>query len=281
MQTAGQKKGQSIRRFKNTILGEPEDSSTARISEASIKACITGHAQVPTINRTTPTWVGIDMGHTCTVTVAQGYSTNALQSVLIENVPLDRIVERAKELCKVYNVIGGLSDRHPQSHVADAIREATMGKILPCEYRGDKEINIIKDPLGKVLYLQVNRTLLLDKVATAVRSQSISFSGYGSMENDIVTHLRNMVRDESPEQPAVWRKLDPMDHIFHSCGFMMTSVIYAALDMELNSAVQTYIGIAGADFAGYNDTKLIGVHAGPSSSNKVTPTWQPAPSLIG
>ena len=275
------KKGQSIRRFKNTILGEPEDSSTARISEASIKACITGMAQVPAINRNTPTWVGIDMGHTCTITVGQGYTVEAMQGVLVENCPVGRIVERAKEICKVYNVIGGLCDRHPESNTADAIREATNGKILPCEYRGDKEINIIKDPVGKVLYIQANRTALLDKVATAIRGQNFSYSGYGTMEHDIVTHLRNMVRDEQPEQPAVWRKLDPMDHIFHSTGFLLTSVVYAALDMELNSSVQTYIGIAGADFGGYNDSKLIGIHAGPSSSNKVSPTWQPIPSLIG
>lgn len=275
-------KGQSIRRFKNTILGEPEDSSTARISESSIRACITGMAQVPAINKFVPTWVGIDMGHTCTITVGQGYSVEAMQDVLIENCPLGRVVDRAKELCKTYNVIGGLCDRHPESNTADSIREATGGKILPCEYRGDKEINIVKDPLGKVLYIQANRTTLLDKVATAVRGQSISFSGYGTLENDIVVHLRNMVRDESPEQPAVWRKLDPMDHIFHSVGFQLTAVVYAALDMELNSLPQTFIGIAGADFAGYNDSKLIGIHARPSSSsNKVSPTWQPIPSLIG
>lgn len=275
------KKGLGIRRFKNTILGEPEDSSTARISESSIRACISGMAQVPAINRHVPTWIGIDMGHTCTITVGQGYTISAQQVVLVENCPIGRIVERAQELCKIYNVMGGLADRHPESNTADAIREATNGKILPCEYRGNKEINIVKDPLGKVLYLQADRTTLLDKVAAAIRAQNISFSGYGPLENDIVVHLRNMVRDEQPEQPAVWRKLDPQDHIFHSCGFLLTAVVYAALDMELNSSVQTFIGIAGADVGGYNDSKLIGIHTGKSGSNKVSPTWQPIHSLIG
>jgi hypothetical protein len=275
------KKGQTIRRFKNTILGEPEDSSTARISEASIKACITGMAQIPTINKHVPTWVGIDMGHFCTITVGQGYSIEAMQVVMVETCPVGRIVDRAKELCNAYNVMGGLCDRHPESNTADAIREATHGRILPCEYRGDKEINVVKDPLGKVLYLQANRTMLLDKVAAAIRGQYISFSGYGTLENDIVTHLRNMVRDEQPEQPAVWRKLDSQDHIFHAAGFMLTAVAYIALDMGLNSAVQTSIAIAGAVFGGYNDSKLIGIHAGSSSSNKVSPTWQPTHSLIG
>lgn len=271
------KKGDSLRRFKNTILGEAEDSSTARISEAAIRACITGMAQMPPINKIKPTWVGIDMGHTCTITIGQGYAVSEIDVVLVENVPLGRVVERSIEICKTYNVIGGLSDRHPESQTAADIRDATNGKILPCEYRGEKEINIVKDPLDKILYLQGNRTILLDKVAKAVRSQSIRFSGYGLLENDIVTHLRNMVRDEQPEQPATWRKLDPMDHIFHSTGFMLTSVSYAALDAELNSGDQSYIGIAGASLQGYNDAKLIGIHAG---SNKATNPWQ-TPLLIG
>lgn len=272
------KKGLSIRRFKNTVLGEPEDSSTARISEAAIRACITGMAQIPTLNKLIPTWIGVDMGHTCTLTIGHGFSPSALQVVTVENVPLARIVERVTEVDKTYNLLGGLSDRHPESQVSEDIREATNGKVLPCEYRGDKEINIIKDPLGKILYIQADRTALLDKVAKAVRGQAITFSGYGQHENDIVTHLRNMVRDEQPETKAVWRKLDPMDHIFHSLGFLITSVVYAALDAELNSSVQTYIGIAGADLAGYNDSKLIGTHSG---SNKASPTWQPTHSLIG
>ena len=274
------KKGDSLRRFKNTILGEPEDSSTARISEAAIRACITSMAQVPAINRWKPTWLGVDMGHTCTIQVGQGTSINEIDGVLTEEVPLGRVVERVKELCRTYNVIGGLCDRHPESQVADDIREATNGKILPCEYRGDKEINIVKDPLGKILYIQANRTMLLDKVAKAIRGQHISFSGYGMHENNIVTHLRNMVRDEQPEQPAVWRKLDPMDHIFHACGFMLTSVVYAALDQELNSAPQTTVVIAGATLAGYNDAKIVGLTSGkPHSQQKGPLSWQ-APLLI-
>lgn len=275
------KKGLSIRRFKNTILGEPEDSSTARISEVHIRACITGQSLITSLNRQIPTWVGIDMGMVCTITIGQGFSISAVQVVTIENCPVNRIVERAREICKVYNVLGGLCDRHPQSQTADDIRDATGGKILPAEYRGDKDINIIKDPLGKVLHIQVNRTMLLDRVAKAIRGQEVSFSGYGSMENDIVTHLRNMVRVEEPEQQAVWKKLDPQDHIFHSTGFLLTSIIYRQLDLDLNSAVQSHIGIAGATFGGYNDLKLIGVHAGPSGNNQVTPTWQPTRSLIG
>lgn len=270
------KKGDSTRRFKNTILGEPEDSSTARISEASIRACISGMSQLPTINGSKPTWIGIDMGHTCTIQVGQGISINEIDGVLTEYVPLNRVVSRVIELCKVYNVIGGLCDRHPESQVADDIRDATNGKILPCEYRGTKEVNIVKDPLGKILYIQADRTSLLDKVAKVIRGQNIRFSGYGTHENDIVTHLRNMVRDEQPEQPAVWRKLDPMDHIFHSVGFMLTAVVYAALDMELNSIPQTTVIIAGANLAGYNDPKLIGIHA---SSDKAPSLWLP-PSLI-
>ncbi len=202
------KKGLSIRRFKNTILGEPEDSSTARISEAAIRACITGMAQLPAVNKEIATFIGVDMGHTCTITIGQGYTVEAIKVVTVENVPLSRVITRVLEICGMYNVVGGLCDRHPESQVAEDMREATNGLILPCEYRGEKEINIVKDPLGKILYIQADRTTLLDKVAKAVRGQCISFSGYGILENAIVEHLRNMVRDESPETKAVWLPAD-------------------------------------------------------------------------
>lgn len=278
---SGKKKGVTLRRFNNTILGEAEDSSNARIPEAQISACI-GSIMIPQINRYLPTWIGIDMGHTCHLMVAQGGDINGLHGILLEEVPLGRIVERVKEVCNVYNVIGGLVDRHPQSQVADDIRDATQGRVLPCEYRGEKEINIIKDPLGNVLYIQANRTILLDKVPRAIRNQSLQYNGYGTLGGAIPTHLRNMVRDEEPGTPAVWRKLDQADHIFHASGFMLTAVVYADLARGLSSEQRGHIGIAGVDMAGYNETKLIGSYAPTTGNSGNSTIWlPPARQLIG
>lgn len=261
------KMGTSMRRFKNTQLGEAEDSSSVRISEAAVKACIRSPL-IGELSRTVPTFIGIDMGHTCHITVGQGFTTESMKVVSVEAVPLAQVRQRAADLCKMLNVVAGLCDRHPESQVAEDIRVATNGKILPCEYRGEKEIHEVKDPVGTVIYLQANRTTLLDKVARAVRGQHLEYWGYGIMETDIITHLRNMIRVEEPEKPAIWNKLAPQDHIFHSTGFMLTACDYAQLQMQLNSSVGSVIMIAGVEPDKYNGPQLIGLHSGSNSANK-------------
>lgn len=240
----------NIKGFKNSVLGEGEDSSNARLSEAAIRACIKG-SEVPMVRADLPTWVGIDMGHTCHMVVGQGYSLKAVQCVRMESFPLSQLQEKVREVMNTYQVIGGTLDRHPESQAANDVRDLTNGIILPCEYRGTKELNPVKGPDGEILHVQADRTTLLDEVAKAIRQMNIEFAGYGVHQSEITTHLRNMVREENPETPATWVKLDSMDHFFHAIGFMLTAIKMKAYLTLVMDVPQTFIGVAGAGNTGY------------------------------
>lgn len=241
----------NIRGFKNSVLGEAEDSSNARLSEAVIRACIK-NKDVPAVRSDLPSWIGIDMGHTCHMVVAQGFELTSVTVVIMDSFPLAQLQDKVKAVMNTYNVIGGLVDRHPESQAANDVRDMTHHIILPCEYRGTKELNPILGPSKEVMHIQADRTTLLDEVARAVRLQNIQFYGYGIHESDIPTHLRNMVREESPETPATWKKLDSDDHFFHALGFMLSAIKLKGYLSVLLDVPQTFIGFAGAGNAMYN-----------------------------
>lgn len=242
-----------IRGFKNSVLGEPEDSSSARISEADIRMCMVGK-EIPMIRTDIPTWLGIDMGHNCHIAVGQGYSIDKVQVVRLISVAIGQLQQTIAELDNTYMIAGGLVDRHPESQAAADVRDMTQRRILPCEYRGSKEINLIAGPEGPedIIYIQADRTTLLDEVAKAIRMHNLEIRGYEHMDLDVVTHLRNMVRVEAPETPAIWNKLDSQDHFFHAMGFMLSAIKMKRLLGLKTEAPQTYIGIAGAQDNSYN-----------------------------
>jgi hypothetical protein len=243
-----------IRGFKNSVLGEAEDSSSARISEADIRLCLTGQKEVPPIRQDLPTWIGIDMGHNCHIVVGQGYDLKNVQIVRMMVVRGEELVGTVDALQNTYWIAGGLADRHPETQLANAVRDVTNRIILPCEYRGTKEINLIAGPEGPedIIYIQADRTTLLDEVKRAVTAHTLLMSGYGHLDLDVVVHLRNMVRVDTPETPAVWNKLDQSDHFFHAIGFMLSAIKMRHVRNLKTDVPQTFIGIAGANQAAYN-----------------------------
>lgn len=247
------KRKNNIKGFKNTILGEAEDSSSARISEAAIRACMTTQRLVPAPRKDIPAFVGIDMGHTCHLVLGLGYTAKAVSVVMMRSFPINQLLTVVTQLMQDYNLHGGMVDRHPESLAANDARDASHNIILPCEYRGEKELQLIEDAEKNIIYCQANRTILLDAVKMAVERHEITFSGYGvEHEANIVIHLRNMVREESPEVPAVWRKLDSQDHFFHATGFMLKAMSLSKLKELKNGVPQTTVCVAAADIAGYN-----------------------------
>lgn len=226
-----------IRGFRNSVLGEPEDSSNNRLQEADIRACFRSSA-FPPITEGMPCWLGIDMGHVCHLVLLEGENAKRARAIRFEQVPLSQIRDKVREIMNSYNLVGGMVDRHPESQVAQDIWDITSGVVVPGEYRGDKEMNLIMvpDDKEKVLYVQINRTEHLDQVAAAVRNKSIEFYGYGLLQEAIMNQLRNMVRMEEPEKPAVWNKLNPEDHFFHAFGFALSS-------MKLNTYTEVKVGV--------------------------------------
>lgn len=256
-----------LRGFKNTVLGEPDDAGANRMGEAEINMAITPHFNVPPVNKEVPVWVGIDVGQTCHITIGQGWSLEQVETVTVEAINVDRLIERVVQIKSTYWLVGGLIDRHPYEPTANAVREASGGLILPCEYRGSKEFNVINAPDGTPLYVQAERTTLLDEVPKAIRKSQLRFSGYGILRSAIVTHLRNMVREEKPEQPAIWKKLDNADHIFHSTGFMLSAIKLKRFKEVTSEDHRTTTDVAVVDLGGYN----AGVYGHiPSSRNKTS-----------
>lgn len=233
-----------LRGWHNTVLGQPFTDGNAQLSDGDIARCFASPA-VPDVNNRKPTWVGIDMGQTCHLILAQGETEHTLEPMLFKAIPVNDLMGELEIVLATYNVISGAVDRHPYTPTADAIFQMSKGKIWPVEYRGQKEINVLET------HAQANRTQLLDAVAKMIRLRRVNFRGYGTQKETITTHLKDMVREEAPEVPANWVKLTGNDHYFHAFGFLLfalklsealngktdqrTSVVVQAIDMAATS----------------------------------------------
>lgn len=252
------KAADNIRGWYNTVLGDAHEGGNERLSQGELESCFTHYMLGAPIVIGMPTWVGIDMGATCHIVVGQGYDESNVHIVEWVAVPIARLDDEVLRIRRSYNVCGGNSDRHPYTPDSDRVRDITNGLILPVEYRGQKEINIVKLPSGEYLYAQANRTILLDRAAGAIRRKSVTFSGYGSQKQTIIDHFRDMVREESPEQEAHWKKLSNNDHYFHAFGFMLSSmrINLDNIGTGLKPEVRDTIMVAGVNYAPSSTTNL-------------------------
>ena len=231
-----------MRGWYNTVLGETFNDGDVRLTDDIIMACFSSRPHIPAAEVShRPTFIGIDLGLTCHIVLLQpqndhGVAITSMEAVLFEVVRADDLVHRVDELCKQYTIVGGAVDRHPYTPTANALFDHTGGRIKPCEYRGNAELN---DKIDTNKCIQANRTDLLDTVARVIRNKQILLSGYGSQIETIKEHLKDMVREEAPEKAAVWNKLKGTDHFFHALGFAFT-------------AVKLYTG----DFIGPGQTRL-------------------------
>lgn len=249
-----------IRGWYNTVLGEAFTGGNARLSDADINLCFTARSIRPDVDRSLPTWIGIDMGQTCHMVVGQGDSIETLHIVEFRTVPVEELLSVVEELLATYNVIGGAVDRHPYTPTADALWMLSQGRILPVEYRGQKEFNLIKDELDieTVRYAQANRTALLDEVARLVRQHRLRFSGYGQQKTTITEHLKDMVRDENPEKPATWVKLTGNDHYFHALAFLIGGLKLKEYEQGKTSDPRSTLYVDVANISGL-DTGLFAI----------------------
>lgn len=207
------------RGFFNTVLGQPYSDGNIQIPEEDIKACMDKDRSTPVISNTDSIWLGIDVGQICHVVWGKGES-NDLDIVKMETVRVNNLIPYIEDVHKNYRLRGGAIDRHPYTPTADEIFRITEGKIVPVEYRGQKDTNIVKDSYGEINHCQVNRTWFLDNLATKIRKRLIKIQGFGYQERIVIDHFRDMVRDETPEKPADWVKLSGNDHYFHASAFM-------------------------------------------------------------
>lgn len=240
-----------MRGFDNSVLGEATDGSQNRLSEADILACLHDR-EVPAIDRNAIYWLGIDMGHTCHLVLGQANTTKDIKVVIAEKVPLNNIRQRVGEILKSYHVIGGMVDRHPESQTAKDLWELSDHRVVPAEYRGSVEINtkLVVGSEDDVEYVQIDRTTALDEAARAIRRKSVSFNGYGGLQTEIKDHFRNMVREETPEEPATWKKLSQNDHFFHATGLLITAMKLKGYTEAKYGMAQSLLGFVVADLPG-------------------------------
>ena len=209
----------AMRRFHNTVLGEPYNDEKARITELDIRAAMVQPSR-PDLPPYIPVVFGLDMGLVCHLTMAT-LTSPQMNVFHWEAIPEHNLIDRLKELQSIYNIVGGAVDRYPYTPLSNEIRDLFNSTVMPVEYSTNgPDLTLSKDELGNPSHVRGNRTTILDTVSTAIRKKHWVFTGYGNQDSVIVQHLRDMVRIEKDDQSVSWNKLTGTDHYFHSLGYL-------------------------------------------------------------
>lgn len=262
-----------IRGWYNTVLGEPYTDGNIRLTERDIRACMVG-AGVPEVGDSEVA-VGIDIGQSCHITLGKPDGDGGAKIFKFYAVNANEITEEVKALMKTYNVVAGSVDMDPYTPTAEEIRDITNGVIMPVRYRGSKEIAPVKDAEGNITHFQGDRTKMLDEVAKRVRRHTLQMAGYGQHESVLITHLRDMVRDEQPEEPAKWIKMNGNDHFFHSLGYLLFGIkiknLLLALDDSDQRVAVSFGGVgsaSGVKLPGFDNRMQSGLYLMRETGNK-------------
>lgn len=218
------KQSNALRGWYNTVLGEPFNDSNARLQASEIMAVMKGGSAV-TIDKSIPVIVGIDVGHTCHLTMARLLG-GQLVVFRWAQIQATELVDEVRRIRENHNLIAGCIDLHPQSVLAGDVMEASGGLIVPVEYSAPTAPTLAMhhNELDVFTHVRSNRTKILDAVVHAIRKSKVVFVGYGVLETIIISHLQDMVRIEEPETAAFWNKLRGEDHFFHSLGYLLHSL---------------------------------------------------------
>jgi hypothetical protein len=212
-----------VRGFYNTVLGEPYTESSAQIQREEIEKCMAPHGRPPDVGKDRAVFLGLDMGQVCHLSL-HTEGENGPEFILFEQIPIFQLPERLRGLRETYSIVQGCADRYPYTPTVDIMRMETGGTIMPVAYGGKSVLVPHRDETGTVDYYTANRTGALDRVRTVITNQQAVLAGYGPYRETLITHLRDMVRDENPEKPEAepeWKKLNGNDHFFHSMGLSL------------------------------------------------------------
>lgn len=235
----------AIAGFHNTVLGRAYVDGNAQLAEDEIRGVMRSQS-IQEVGADVACFLGVDVGETCHLVVGPLLGQTG-GTALIKSVNISKLEQTIEELHKQFNIVGGTIDRHPQSHVANSIRDR-WPHIMPCEYRGTAALRLVKNENDDVTHCQVDRTDAIDRVVKGIREGSLVLNGYGAQAEILITHLRNMVREEEPETPAKWVKLAEEDHYFHALVFFLVAPRMMELLFHHTSAsMASSVGIFGAD----------------------------------
>lgn len=255
------KRKNSIRRWYNTVLGEPYNDAKARLTLPEIEAVMQGEGR-PDVSSDTPVAIGIDVGQTCHVVLASlGHSVPLVFDWL--QVPSDNLKEKVSELRETYNVVAGGMDLNPYAPLAREIRDDSKSVIMPIEYATSPKaaaLTLVKDEFGNITHVSSNRTGIIDAIVGDIRTQKISLAGYGNKKLVIQTHLQDMVRVEINEQPAKWVKLTGDDHFFHALGYLKHSLrVHNFISDQTEEEERQMMALLGLEPSVQHSEALLGV----------------------
>lgn len=211
-----------MRGFYNTVLGEPFTESSAQLQREEIEFAMSkGTREVPEVTKDTPVFLGLDFGNICHLVLGRELPDGQFEFFHFEQIPMPSLYERLTEIRRDYSIVQGCIDRQPFIPTANALRDESAGVLMPVFYAGNAPISPALDETGGIDYYRVNRTQSLDRVRTVITNRAAVISGYRANRETVITHLRDMVRDEMPEVEAVWKKLNGNDHFFHAMGYCL------------------------------------------------------------
>jgi hypothetical protein len=215
------------RGFYNTVLGEEYTSSDAKIQRADVEAAMQkGTASIPNISSDDACFLGIDVGMACHITISKDDANGFPVFVLFETVPASYLVRRVEELMSIYNIVQGAIDRFPYTNEANELRDLTMSRIMPIQYRGNAGLQPVFEPDTKIIsHYSANNTMALDRVRALVSNRKMSISGYQGAKETVIAQLTDMVRNDAPggDDMGEWLKVSGNDHYMHSMAFNLLS----------------------------------------------------------
>ncbi len=220
-QLAKYKMQENEKGFHNTVLGEPYSPASAQIPEDCIRSAMTPHGRPITPDWDRAVFMGIDMGAICHISLVGEYTDGKDPWFLFKTCHVSQLSATISELQKEYNIVQACADRYPYTPEVDQLRENTNGMLMPISYRGNAIIAPRKDEADNLIYYDANRTFALDMVRTSIVNNIAVLGGYTSNKDVLVAHLRDMIREESPEKEPRWVKLNGNDHFFHSMAYAL------------------------------------------------------------
>jgi hypothetical protein len=214
---------ENLKGFFNTVLGEPFTESSAQMQRDQIESVMAPNGNVPNVSWDTPVYMGIDMGQICHIVLVGDTTEDGKDPFfLFDTCHALQLSERIAELRKVYNIVQCCVDRYPYTPTVDAFRENTNGLVMPIHFGGNAAVQPKFDEAEELIYYIANRTSMLDRVRTVIVNQSAVLSGYQGYKETLITHLRDMVRDETiVEKEPEWKKLNGNDHFFFAAGYAL------------------------------------------------------------
>jgi len=243
------KEKENLKGFYNTVLGEPFTESSAQLQKHQIEACFASNGRPPEVSKDVGVFMGIDMGQMCHITLVGDTTEEGKEPFLLfDVVNIHQLAERIAELRKMYSIVQCCVDRYPYTPTVDAFRDMTNGLIMPIHHGGTAIIMPKLDEGKNLVYYTANRTMMLDRVRTAIVQGDAVLGGYGPYKETLTTHLRDMVRDESPEKEPEWKKLNGNDHFFFSAAYaLLAKRVSNHMYVQNFTGKATVFGLFGAD----------------------------------